>query len=617
MWGVVSVVLCLLTAVHGIVEVTVAVAGPQPLQPFHDNGTPCANLKDHVCWGGAPAVAAVMANITGAYTMRLGVFEGRSRLVLAHPSSMAVNFDLQNTSHFDALVLHDADIPSTRLLSTVQSLNAHRTPVVATNLHLDDTFLRPYFTYSYVRRTAGGVVVAYLACLRDHSVSPHGVLKYVAYLRAVHGVTHVVLQLVGGVHKDASHYSTRDINVIIATTDAAYPSHTMIGGIWHVNVPSTPHRVDVVTLRFRGTALDSLSVVSHRTDHVAIAEVSAELRKVMQDAIDKSAAHDQLLTSSTAPMPSVDSCMWDECELATLLAEAMDRWQRLEVPSWRGEMVLVGTAGLGKGWDRGRVHTSHLFEAIPRPDTLCFANVTAAVIWRVLEGGLEFGGLVHTKGLKYGYNTNLPPGSRVTSMATQDRGVKWGEIDPRRVYRVTTTEALCSAIEHLGGSRGVSVHIDLWAVTELLLQSRSGYNPFVAGLLVRESGPPLRLAKKPADCGEGEVFNALYETCDPCYGRCLSSTDQLWVLVAVPLAAALVLAIGTCLCSRWWGYRKGRGEVEVDGPHKRAPKGGTVTLVFTDIQSSTQLWGMFPDDMSQALSLHHSIVRTLIEQHEG
>jgi class 3 adenylate cyclase len=42
-----------------------------------------------------------------------------------------------------------------------------------------------------------------------------------------------------------------------------------------------------------------------------------------------------------------------------------------------------------------------------------------------------------------------------------------------------------------------------------------------------------------------------------------------------------------------------------------------LTFLFTDIQNSTPLWEQFPDEMQQAASLHDSLIRTIIEQHQG
>ncbi len=45
--------------------------------------------------------------------------------------------------------------------------------------------------------------------------------------------------------------------------------------------------------------------------------------------------------------------------------------------------------------------------------------------------------------------------------------------------------------------------------------------------------------------------------------------------------------------------------------------GGTVTFLFTDIQSSSRLWEQFPDAMKTALELHDRLLRQAIESHRG
>ena len=42
-----------------------------------------------------------------------------------------------------------------------------------------------------------------------------------------------------------------------------------------------------------------------------------------------------------------------------------------------------------------------------------------------------------------------------------------------------------------------------------------------------------------------------------------------------------------------------------------------VALVFTDIQNSTKLWEAAPEGMQQALILHNSLLRLLIDKHGG
>jgi class 3 adenylate cyclase len=44
---------------------------------------------------------------------------------------------------------------------------------------------------------------------------------------------------------------------------------------------------------------------------------------------------------------------------------------------------------------------------------------------------------------------------------------------------------------------------------------------------------------------------------------------------------------------------------------------GTVTFLFTDLESSTRLWEEMPEAMAEALARHDEILRDAVDAHEG
>lgn len=44
---------------------------------------------------------------------------------------------------------------------------------------------------------------------------------------------------------------------------------------------------------------------------------------------------------------------------------------------------------------------------------------------------------------------------------------------------------------------------------------------------------------------------------------------------------------------------------------------GIITLIFTDVEGSTTLWEHIPDAMREALRVHDSCLRQLLEKHHG
>eukprot|EP01060_Flectonema_neradi_P010822 TRINITY_DN17900_c0_g1_i5.p1 TRINITY_DN17900_c0_g1~~TRINITY_DN17900_c0_g1_i5.p1 ORF type:complete len:808 (+),score=104.42 TRINITY_DN17900_c0_g1_i5:90-2513(+) len=49
----------------------------------------------------------------------------------------------------------------------------------------------------------------------------------------------------------------------------------------------------------------------------------------------------------------------------------------------------------------------------------------------------------------------------------------------------------------------------------------------------------------------------------------------------------------------------------------RQPPSGEVAMVFTDIKSSSQIWGELPNDMRDALKIHNRVLRRCIATHDG
>jgi class 3 adenylate cyclase len=84
------------------------------------------------------------------------------------------------------------------------------------------------------------------------------------------------------------------------------------------------------------------------------------------------------------------------------------------------------------------------------------------------------------------------------------------------------------------------------------------------------------------------------------------------VAIAVPVAASLVVLVVCGAVAAWW-FRVHRDVRDVDN----APKAAPLTLMFTDIQSSTRLWSVAPASMAAALDAHHQLIRKCLVRHGG
>src|SRR5690349_7028475 len=90
------------------------------------------------------------------------------------------------------------------------------------------------------------------------------------------------------------------------------------------------------------------------------------------------------------------------------------------------------------------------------------------------------------------------------------------------------------------------------------------------------------------------------------------------------MAAAYGLARAPLIGLRGWGPvgDRGRSRWRLSCPNgtlrvmAELPL-GTVTFLFTDLESSTRLWEELPEGMSVALARHDEILREAVEDHEG
>nr|CAA09919.2 adenylyl cyclase [Trypanosoma cruzi] len=103
-----------------------------------------------------------------------------------------------------------------------------------------------------------------------------------------------------------------------------------------------------------------------------------------------------------------------------------------------------------------------------------------------------------------------------------------------------------------------------------------------------------------------ELFHAVTPSmkyADPAAGR-LTTRQLIGVIAGCAAAALLLVAVLLYFC---------RGSRDnANAPRERTDP---VTLVFTDIESSTALWAACPETMPDAVAAHHRLIRSLIEKY--
>eukprot|EP00667_Euglena_gracilis_P003137 EG_transcript_3143 len=106
------------------------------------------------------------------------------------------------------------------------------------------------------------------------------------------------------------------------------------------------------------------------------------------------------------------------------------------------------------------------------------------------------------------------------------------------------------------------------------------------------------------------VFTFAISTCRVQYSALIILPGEgqwyIWVIVGVVSGVVVFGVLG------WWLACRGRRD------NAAAPKNSDepFCILFTDIQSSTNLWATVPDVMANALHVHHTLVRKLLVKHK-
>ena len=92
--------------------------------------------------------------------------------------------------------------------------------------------------------------------------------------------------------------------------------------------------------------------------------------------------------------------------------------------------------------------------------------------------------------------------------------------------------------------------------------------------------------------------------------------NQLSATTMAGIALGAALTIAVLLVLALVGAKRLSSDAR---DNSAAPKDSTkpVTILFTDIESSTKLWACCPEDMGTALDHHHAVIRACIKRHGG
>ncbi|SFB11195.1 LPXTG-motif cell wall anchor domain-containing protein [Lentibacillus halodurans] len=173
---------------------------------------------------------------------------------------------------------------------------------------------------------------------------------------------------------------------------------------------------------------------------------AAEVLKPYKEAIfDKmteeiGAVAKQELTNPRQDEPGDDSVRANETELGNLITDAMLAKAQEKYP----ETVIAfqNGGGIRAPIDEGPITTGEVMSVLPFGNNPVIATLTGQEIKDILEHSVrqapaENGGFLHVSGMRFYYDSEKEPGSRIVQMYVQNDG-EWVEMQPDKEYHVTT-----------------------------------------------------------------------------------------------------------------------------------------------------------------------------------
>lgn len=388
-----------------------------------------------------------------------------------------------------------------------------------------------------------------------------------------------------------------------------------------------------------------------------------------------SATFDPIIGHTNVRMPvggaweSTNGCYAGECAQGTLNGRA------LLYNDKDADVAISGAGGYrGNGWAPGPIRTSDIWDMMPYADTLVSARILGYKFWQLMNVSLYFysGSSAHDpvadrfiqgQGYRIEYDSSKPRfTNRLLSIEIRNKTTgRYEPLERTKYYTLATDAYMFNWMPESGpilktAYRGESFvdpfGTDLRQVAfAKYLNDHSPYDELTSGNLIPVNNAngarvPMDWRQSPSDCGGLSFWDAGIVTCVACpkgfmagsgtgstascvpmqcgagaswdeqRGECVSNKDSsntttIIIAVVIPVVALLALAAAAIIFVE---RRRRSAARDVNS----APKAGDhAAIIFTDIQSSTKLWGTVPASMAIALDIHHNVIRQCIAEFGG
>ena len=366
--------------------------------------------------------------------------------------------------------------------------------------------------------------------------------------------------------------------------------------------------------------------------------------------------NDPTIGRTIDPMPPVTSgsdnvCYSGECAQGTLVTRAIQWALNTDVS------FIASDSPRGNGWPAGNVTFLLAYGVYPWPHLPCRATITGLRLWQIVAKSLEAASFsptansagdvylqLHNIKVEYALGNGI---YKPVSISVLNRTTGVHEpLDRLRYYTVATTNNECvfhsvytPLLRSANLYRGESVfpmyrQEPLQQFISNFLGTYNPYTPILENYLTAIASSEITSGARTflsfpvglSACASTQFFDPGLATCFDCppgeerssadVSQCSTipiPADRTPLIVGVSIGGTVLLIIIT-LGVVWMEVKRRANSRS----NSNAPKGGgDVAIVFTDIQSSTKLWGAAPLSMGVALDAHHSIIRKAISEHQS
>lgn len=397
---------------------------------------------------------------------------------------------------------------------------------------------------------------------------------------------------------------------------------------------------------------ESISGIAGRPDELD-ATFFSDHAFLLEEAL-KAADHDPVVGHMSIPMPAagmttgVFHCYKAECPIGTLRARAL-------VHMFPGSHMSLSNSGgfRGVGWPAGDIRMSNIWEFNPFANTITVLKASGLKIWEIMNVSMSFywqrddyyhygDRFLQGDGYEIDFDASKPQFTdRI--LAIRVRNPDTGVFEPLvrdKMYTVVTDAYMVQnmgdhapVMSNLRRGETVTHYTDIAqdAVARYLQdvdEYTNIYNNHITYVTdaAARGVRPMVWTQTAAMCSQDQFWDAGVASCVECpNGQTQSSTDKAQCVPKgekgnASLIAAIVVPIVTVIAALlaagliYLEYKRRTSLRNTD----HAPKGGdAVTILFTDIRSSTKLWGNVPASMAVALDTHHRVIRSCIADFEA